>query len=109
MLALWCNMHIHLYKPEYGTADIPLYVLHLELWLQAMLNRAVQLLSKDPALASKGLSINAVDPGWCRTRMGGSQAPKTPEEGAKSVFWAVVNGGPEVTGGFFAWGTPQPW
>ena len=33
---------------------------------KAMLNRAVQLLAEDPLLADRGISINAVDPGWCR-------------------------------------------
>lgn len=81
----------------------------VHLHLQAMLNQAVQLLVKDPALTARALTVNAVCPGWCRTRMGGDQAPKTPAEGAESVFWAVVNGGPGVNGGFYASGSSQSW
>ena len=33
---------------------------------KAMLNRAAQLLADDPVLTQKRISINAVDPGWCR-------------------------------------------
>jgi NAD(P)-dependent dehydrogenase (short-subunit alcohol dehydrogenase family) len=45
--------------------------------------------------------VNAVCPGWVRTRMGGDGAPRSIEEGAASVLWGahVPPDGP--TGGFF--------
>lgn len=40
--------------------------------------------------------VNAVCPGWVRTEMGGSGAPKSPEEGAETIIWATLfpNDGP---------------
>ena len=53
--------------------------------------------------------VNAVCPGWVRTRMGGSAAPHTPEEGADTIVWLATlpAGGP--TGGFFRDRQPIPW
>jgi NAD(P)-dependent dehydrogenase (short-subunit alcohol dehydrogenase family) len=48
-----------------------------------------------------GVLVNAVDPGWVRTDMGGSHAPRSVEEGADTIVWLATlpPGGP--TGGFF--------
>lgn len=53
--------------------------------------------------------VNSVCPGWVKTDMGGSEAPRSLEEGAKSIVWAVTlpDGGP--TGGFFRDGKPLNW
>lgn len=52
-------------------------------------------------LAPRGLCVNAVCPGWVRTRMGGTGAPRSVEEGADGIVWAATlpPGGPtgEVT------------
>jgi NAD(P)-dependent dehydrogenase (short-subunit alcohol dehydrogenase family) len=53
------------------------------------------------------LRINAVSPGWVRTRMGGSGAPRSVAEGAASIVWAASPDAP--TGGFFRDGRPIPW
>jgi NAD(P)-dependent dehydrogenase (short-subunit alcohol dehydrogenase family) len=47
------------------------------------------------------VKVNAVCPGWVRTRMGGSSAPRSPEDGADTPIWLATlpDGGP--TGGFF--------
>lgn len=36
------------------------------------------------------IKINAVDPGWVRTDMGGEQAPRSPTEAAADVVWAAT-------------------
>lgn len=52
-------------------------------------------------LKPRGILVNAINPGWCRTDMGGAGAPRSVEQGAASVLWAVrlPPGGP--TGGVF--------
>jgi NAD(P)-dependent dehydrogenase (short-subunit alcohol dehydrogenase family) len=47
------------------------------------------------------IKINAVDPGWVSTDMGGSSAPKTPEQAAESILWLAAIGPEGPNGGFF--------
>ena len=64
-----------------------------------------RLLARD--LAPRAIHVNAVCPGWVRTRMGGTLAPRRVEKGAASVIWAMTPG--ETTGGFFRDGKPASW
>ncbi len=59
-------------------------------------------------LASRHIRVNAVCPGWVRTRMGGGSAPRSVAQGAASVVWAADPPG-ETTGGFFRDGKPATW
>lgn len=42
------------------------------------------------------VTVNSMTPGWVHTRVGGSDAPKTPEEGADTAIWLATmeEGGP---------------
>jgi NAD(P)-dependent dehydrogenase (short-subunit alcohol dehydrogenase family) len=50
---------------------------------------------------NRNVLVNAVDPGWVRTDMGGPSAPRSVEQGADTIVWCATlpDGGP--TGGFF--------
>jgi NAD(P)-dependent dehydrogenase (short-subunit alcohol dehydrogenase family) len=47
-------------------------------------------------LRGEDILVNAIDPGWVKTRMGGAGAPRSPEEGAETVVFAALlpKGGP---------------
>lgn len=58
---------------------------------------------------SKGILVNAVCPGWVRTRMGGSGASRSVREGAEGIVWAAMLPPDGPTGGFFRDGRPVAW
>jgi NAD(P)-dependent dehydrogenase (short-subunit alcohol dehydrogenase family) len=60
-------------------------------------------------LKSSGIKVNSVCPGWVRTEMGGPQAPRSVEEGAKGIVWAATLDANGPTGGFFRDGKPIAW
>ncbi|MCT2398744.1 SDR family NAD(P)-dependent oxidoreductase [Novosphingobium mangrovi (ex Huang et al. 2023)] len=47
--------------------------------------------------------VNAVDPGWIATKMGGANAPGKLADGARTQVWLAAGDAPEatVTGGYF--------
>jgi NAD(P)-dependent dehydrogenase (short-subunit alcohol dehydrogenase family) len=47
------------------------------------------------------VKVNAACPGWVRTRMGGSDAPRSPEQGAETPIWLATLPDDGPTGGFF--------
>jgi NAD(P)-dependent dehydrogenase (short-subunit alcohol dehydrogenase family) len=53
--------------------------------------------------------VNAVSPGWVRTRMGGSGAPKSLAEGVAGLVWAATLPADGPTGGFFEDGEALRW
>src|SRR3954469_603537 len=42
-------------------------------------------------LGDKGIAVNSVCPGWCRTDMGGSKAPRSVEQGADGIVWLAAD------------------
>lgn len=52
-------------------------------------------------LRSDRISVNAVCPGWTRTEMGGSSAPRPLEKGAETPVWLASEAPFEFTGKFF--------
>jgi carbonyl reductase 1 len=64
------------------------------------LNALTRTLARELASDPRGLHVNAVCPGWVRTRMGGRSAPRSVEQGARTPVWlALQEDGP--TGGVF--------
>ena len=60
-------------------------------------------------LKGTNVLVNAVCPGWVRTRMGGENAERSVEQGADAPVWLAMlpDGGP--TGGLFRDREPIPW
>jgi len=53
--------------------------------------------------------VNAICPGWVRTRMGGAGASRSLEKGASGIVWAATLGAGGPTGGFFRDGRAIDW
>lgn len=72
-----------------------------------VINAMTRALAED--LKGTGILVNAISPGWCRSDMGGEDAPRSAAKGAASIVWGVTlpDGGP--SGGFFQDGEPLPW
>ena len=53
------------------------------------------------AEARENVKVNAVDPGWVRTRMGGSGAERSVDKGAETVVWLATLADDGPSGQFF--------
>lgn len=76
------------YSSGYGqlaglSASVPSYCLS-----KLTLNGATIMLAD--AVASKNITVNAVDPGWVSSDMGGENAPRTTEQGADTAVWLAT-------------------
>jgi len=60
-------------------------------------------------LSDTNIKVNAMCPGWVRTDMGGSNADRSPEEGADTAVWLATLPGDGPTGGFFRDRKAIPW
>ena len=84
------------------SANVPSYSLS-----KLALNGATILLAD--ALKSKNIAVYAMCPGWVKTDMGGSSAPRTPEQGADTAIWLATEGTMQESGKFFRNRTEQPY
>ncbi len=73
---------------------------------KAALNALTHALPRD---LPGGVKVNAMCPGWVRTRMGGPEANLSPEEGADTALWLATLPEDGPTGGFFRRRKPIPW
>ena len=53
------------------------------------------------SLAAKGIVVNSMGPGWVKTDMGGSSAPRSPEQGADTAIWLATEAPGTETGKFW--------
>lgn len=74
---------------------------------KAMLNVITCLVAAE--LESENIKINSVDPGWVRTRMGGTQASYSPAEAAEWVVEAATLSDDGPSGVFLKHGYPVDW
>lgn len=76
------------------SATVPSYCLS-----KLALNGATIMLAQ--ALAADNIAVNALCPGWVRTDMGGSSAPRSPEQGADTAIWLASEAPQQETGQFW--------
>jgi NAD(P)-dependent dehydrogenase (short-subunit alcohol dehydrogenase family) len=84
------------------SANVPSYCLS-----KLALNGVTIMLA--PALKEHGIAVNSMCPGWVRTDMGGSSAPRSVEEGADTAVWLATEADQKLTGRFFRDRKEIPW
>ena len=70
---------------------------------------ALNALTRTLAADEPQISVNSICPGWVRTDMGGSSAPRSVEDGADTAVWLATMADDVPSGGFFRNREPIPW
>jgi NAD(P)-dependent dehydrogenase (short-subunit alcohol dehydrogenase family) len=70
---------------------------------------ALNMLTQQLTAALPDLMVNSMCPGWCRTEMGGAEAPRSPEEGADTLTWLALDAPHSLRGQFVKDRQVIPW
>ncbi|MDX2080337.1 MAG: SDR family NAD(P)-dependent oxidoreductase [Terrimicrobiaceae bacterium] len=70
---------------------------------------ALNMLTQQLTAALPRFAVNSMCPGWCRTEMGGPDAPRTAEEGADTIVWLALDAPSALRGQFVKDREPIPW
>ncbi|WP_395740128.1 SDR family NAD(P)-dependent oxidoreductase [Prosthecobacter sp.] len=70
---------------------------------------ALNMLTQQLTAALPHVTVNSMCPGWCRTEMGGSEAPRTPDEGADTLIWLALEAPHSLRGKFLKDRAVIPW
>jgi len=70
---------------------------------------ALNMLTQQLSVALPDLVVNSMCPGWCRTEMGGGDAPRSPEQGADTVVWLALDAPATLRGRFVKDREVIPW
>lgn len=74
---------------------------------KAAVNALTRILAAE--LRGGNVLVNAVDPGWAQTDMGGAGAPRPVEQAAEGIVWLATLPDDGPTGGFFRDRRPLEW
>ena len=77
---------------------------------KAAVNALVKNLAAETGEGKRGVLVDVMCPGHCRTDMGGADAPRSAEEGADTIAWLATREGDDLTTGVL-WEDRQivPW
>lgn len=67
------------------------------------------MLTQQLTAALPDVMVNSMCPGWCRTEMGGPDAPLTPEQGADTLVWLALDAPSSLRGKFVKEHSVIPW
>jgi len=70
---------------------------------------ALNMLTQQLTAALPDVMVNSMCPGWCRTEMGGAEAPRSAEEGADSLVWLALEAPRTLRGQFIRDRGIIPW
>jgi NAD(P)-dependent dehydrogenase (short-subunit alcohol dehydrogenase family) len=70
---------------------------------------ALNMLTQQLTAAVPDVMTNSMCPGWCRTEMGGSAAPRSAEEGADTLTWLALDAPHSLRGSFVKDREVMPW